>query len=79
MDPRTERRRTQVFIRAAANDLPVGFTYMKDGVRERRQIVPDPVDPIRRGANGAYVIGHDLARDDARSFRLSRMVRVNSV
>ncbi len=57
---------------------PVGFTYLKDGVRERRQIIPDADEPVREGKQGPYVIGQDLARDDVRSFRLDRMVSIDA-
>lgn len=62
---------------AAGTGQPIGFCYEKDGVSERRQLLPDPEDPIRYNSAGeAYVIGEDLARDGVRSFTLSKITEV---
>ena len=67
-----------VITAAAGTGNPIGFCYeKKDGVSERRQLVPDPEDPIRYNAAGAaYVIDDDLARGEPRSFTLSKITEV---
>ena len=74
---------------AAGTGQPIGFCYQKQvaeffggvsrpvSVSERRQLLPDPEDPIRYNQAGeAYVIGTDLARGETRSFTLSKITEV---
>lgn len=62
----------------------VAFDYFKQtpteraDVYERRVMLPDPDEAIRENADGRrYVIGHDEARDEARSFHTDRISRVS--
>ncbi len=84
-----------VIQEAAKLGQPVGFCYHRDllnhevqvaGVprkvpyTERRQIIPDPDEPIRTNKAGEqYVIGDDLARGEPRSFTLSKITEVSTV
>lgn len=73
------RDKIMTITAAAGTGQPIGFCYDKDGVSERRQLVPDPEDPIRYNAAGeAYVIGDDLARGEPRSFTLSKITEVTT-
>jgi predicted DNA-binding transcriptional regulator YafY len=85
-----------VIQEAAKLGQPIGFCYIKQEagmapgmgfgsvrvseVRERRQIIPDPDEPIRTNQAGEqYVIGDDLARGGPRSFTLSKITEVSTV
>jgi hypothetical protein len=74
---------------AAISGEAVGFTYKRmrssaegfssgsQTILERRQIIPDAEAPlITTKAGHVLVVGHDIARDEWRSFRLDRIVRL---
>jgi predicted DNA-binding transcriptional regulator YafY len=77
----TMSEKTEIIKMAAAAGQPIGFCYHgKDDARERRQIIPDPDEPIRTSLAGEqYVIGDDLARGEPRSFTLSKITEVSTV
>jgi len=61
-----------VLLDAARHATPVTFSYLKSGsgIAEKRTLEPWGVLSWRRRW---YVVGHDRDRDEARSFRLSRI------
>lgn len=76
----------EIIQQAAQRGQPIGFTYlhqnsdprsMAPDFSERRQLIPDPDEPVRTNKSGEqYVIGDDLARGECRSFTLSKITEV---
>ena len=68
-------------IHAASHaQKPMGFCYDREAQgRERRQIIPDHDEPIRRNKRDElYVIGEDLARGEPRSFKLDQITEATT-
>jgi proteasome accessory factor B len=71
-DVAAEQPLLEPFYAAVVERTPVSFDYLASGTDEARNRSLEPYGLVHRRGHW-YVVGRDLARDDVRSFKLSRI------